>query len=60
MARALYAWARWLAGPYMAPVGDFEALNAQRMERIAREWHARYHQLRRKEAADRIGRLVQF
>jgi len=38
----------------------FAMLQARRMERAAREWHAKYRELRRKEAARRAPAVVQF
>ena len=65
LAELLYGWACRLAGHDMitprspeAP-GAWGLLHAQRHERIAREWHAKYMELKRGQVAA-AGRLVQF
>jgi hypothetical protein len=66
LAELLYGWACRLAGHDMisprapdAP-GAWGVLHAQRHERIAREWHAKYMELRKRGSAEVGGRMVQF
>jgi hypothetical protein len=66
LADLLYGWACRLAGHDMitprspeAP-GAWGMLHAQRHERIAREWHDKYVELRKKGLTAGGGRMVQF
>ena len=66
LAELLYGWACRLAGHDMisprapeAP-GVWGMLHARRSERIAREWHDRYRELRKRGLAERPGRVVTF
>jgi hypothetical protein len=66
LADVLYRWACRLAGHDMIhprlpdSPGAWGVLHAQRHERIAREWHEKYKQLRKRRPPEQGGRLVQF